>query len=348
MAKLDKRLTPLKTLLILLLLWGSSHSFSVFAQPQQSLFDLIYDTDSAQVVVETNFKSLLKKKDEYQDAKILITSGDVVLLDTMGEIRTRGNARKAICYMPPTKLRLSKKYLKARGLSTYPTIKVVNSCSFTDLSESYVRLEHLIYEAYNILTDRSFRTKFVTLKYIDSEGKKKPVEFEGFLLEHEDQLADRMEGEIFNPTYFKPELLHRGSYLLFTMFQYMIGNTDWKVLNKHNLEVIKVRKDKAVYPVAYDFDYSGVVHASYAVPNEKAPIKTVTERFYLGPCQTEGEIRSMRDLFLSKKDQIMALVDQCLDTKKQKNFCTYYLNEFYEVIEHDKMSKAVFSNCIDY
>ncbi|NND34242.1 MAG: hypothetical protein HKN76_16770 [Saprospiraceae bacterium] len=342
-------MNPVRTLLYSLLFFCTFlYPSQVFLQSTVSLFDLVYELDSAEVTIETDFKSLLKKKDEYQEAKVLIKSGDEVLLDTVGEIRTRGNARKTICYMPPTKLRFDKKYLENRDLSTYPTLKVVNSCSFTNLAESYVRLEHLIYEAYNILTDRSFRTKFIKLKYIDSQGKKNPVDFEGFLIEHEDQMADRMHGEIFSPTYFKPEMLHRESYILFAMFQYMIGNTDWKVLNKHNLEIVKVNQDRTCYPVAYDFDYAGAVHATYAVPNEKVPIKTVTERFYLGPCQTDVEIESMRALFSSKKDEIMALVEKCLSNKKQQDICAYYLGEFYEVIENEKMAQAVFSNCIDY
>ncbi|NND34241.1 MAG: hypothetical protein HKN76_16765 [Saprospiraceae bacterium] len=346
---MDTKINPVRTLLFsLLYFWATLLPLGIYSQSSQSLFDIIYEADSVDVTIETNFKSLLKKKDEYQDAKILIKSPGLVLLDTMGEVRTRGNARKAICYMPPTKLRVSKKHLENKGLSTYPTLKVVNSCSFSDLAESYLRLEHFIYEVYNVLTERSFRSKFLNLRYIDSEGKKNPVEFEGFLIEHEDQMAARMNGEIFSPSFFKPELLERESYLLFCMFQYMIGNTDWKVLNKHNLEIIKVSEERKLYPVAYDFDYSGVVHTSYAVPNERTPLKNVTERFYLGPCQTDDEITTMQRLFSDKKQAIMSLVTTCLKDEKQQKVCGNYIQQFYDIIEDDKWSKQVFSNCIDY
>ena len=224
-----RRLVPL--IITICLLSISANGFS--SDPGNgSLFDHFCQYDSLQVLIKTDFRSLLKKKDKYQSATITISSGEEVVLNYDGEIRTRGNARKSICYMPPTKLRFGKDYLRGMGLSDYPTLKVVNSCALSDRDEVYVRTEHLMYQINATVTDKCFRTLLVKLRYEDSGGKKKPVAFTGFLIEHADQMADGMNGKVYDPPFFKKEMLDRDTYLNFAMFQYMIGNTDWKILNK--------------------------------------------------------------------------------------------------------------------
>lgn len=319
-----------------------------FTQNEISFFDYFSGYDDIEVRIETSFKGLFKKNDKYMPAQLLIKSGEHILLDTLGEIRSRGNARKVVCFMPPTKIRIEKTFLNNRGWLDYPTLKIVNSCSYTDLAESYISAENLIYKIYNLLTEQSYRSKAVQLHYIDSDGKKKPVSFSGFILEHEDQLAARMHGEILEQEYFKPTLLDRSNYIIFTMFQYLVGNTDWKVLNKHNLLIVKVVEDRTCYAVPYDFDYAGIVNATYAVPNEKLPIKSITERIYLGPCQTTDELAENRRLFMEKKEAVYALVESASMNDKQRKSVEHFIDEFYEVIEDEKEAEWVFMNCIDY
>lgn len=315
---------------------------------QKSLFDYISSYDSLELFVETDFRGLLRKKDKYQPAHIHINTTNKEVIDVDGEIRSRGNMRKNICYMPPTKLRFTKTYLAENKWRDYPTLKVVNCCAFNHLSETYVELEYLIYDIYNLLTDRSFNVCKTTLNYIDITGKRKPVNFDGFLIEHEDQLADRLDGEIYEGSFFKVTQLDRKAYILFSMFQFMIGNTDWKVLNKHNLEIVKVEKDRTCYPIPYDFDYSGLVHATYAVPNESLPIKSVTDRIYLGPCQSQEEVLEMCIFFRSKKEQIFSLVDKILSDEKENRACKNYLEDFFAIVADEKNAKAIFMNCRDY
>ncbi len=321
---------------------------SLVPAQNQSLFDFVSSYDSIHLFIESDFKKLLKKKDEYQPASFMIKSGDEIIFEANGEVRSRGNMRKRVCYMPPVKIRFTKEFLRSKDWEDYRSLKLVNACSFNKLANTYIELEHLLYQIYGLHTENGFRTKSIEMHYRDSEGKKKPVDFKGFIIEHEDQLAKRLGGEVYKSSYFKPEQVDRESYLTFCMFQYMIGNTDWKVLNKHNLEVILSRKNKKVYAIPYDFDYSGVVHTSYAVPYETLPIKTVTERLYLGPCQSDEEVVNMSALFLSKKDDVMALVNTNISEKKARERCIYYLNEFYDTLENQKMARAIFTNCIDY
>ena len=53
-----------------------------------------------------------------------------------------------------------------------------------------------------------------------------------------------------------------------SVFQYMVGNTDWSMVRFHNAEVLQ--NSEGVYvPVPYDFDWTGFVSPRYARPNER-------------------------------------------------------------------------------
>ena len=311
-----------------------------------SLFDYLAGFDSLELVISTDSKSLLRKRDEYQDAEINFKFGDQEVLSTGGEIRTRGNVRKDICYMPPTKLRFDKDYLKELGFSTYPTLKVVNSCSLRDPDQIYVHAEHLIYRLDRLFTDHSFRTIPLQIRYIDTQDKRDDMVFFAFIIEHEDQLADRLGGSIYEGTLFKEEMLKRDAYLDFCMFQYMIGNTDWKVLNKHNMKILRVMDLKEIHAIAYDFDYSGFVATHYAVPHESLPLESVIERLYLGPCMGEKELMACRQKFLDKREEVLAMIEDTPKLgKRALKRCNYYIEEFYKVLESEAACKKIFADC---
>jgi hypothetical protein len=47
---------------------------------------------------------------------------------------------------------------------------------------------------------------------------------------------------------------------------------------------------RTVFPIPYDFDYSGLVDATYALPPPGMGITTVRDRVYRGPCRTMPEL----------------------------------------------------------
>jgi hypothetical protein len=310
-----------------------------------SFFDHLSEIDSVSLYVVTKTRDLLKKKDEYLPADFTFRSGKSILYEFKGEIRTRGNIRKIVCYYPPTKLRFPVEFLKENGFSDYKTLKLVNSCSNSSANETYVETEYLIYKMYNLFTEKSFRVKKIYITYESTDKNKKIWDFPAFFIEHEDQVADRVEGTVYNLKYFKEEMLERNNFLTMCMFQYMIGNTDWKILNRHNVRILRIPKEKGIFSVAYDFDYAGLVNTSYAVPHETLPITNVRERLYQGPCFTENELRAVRQLFVNKKADLMSLVESSNLSDNKKKDCRNYLDNFYKELEHEKLSQRIFVNC---
>src|SRR5690606_36094724 len=138
------------------------------------------------------------------------------------------------------------------------------------------------FKLYNELTDNSFKAQLVKVKYCDSEKKQEPIERFGFLIEHPRELADRMDGRILGEAYGVPKNIHLPAYKVFTLFQYMIGNTDWGLSNRHNVELVECQVDgvRLPVPVPYDFDFCGLVDAPYAIPHHSHRIQDVKERFF--------------------------------------------------------------------
>lgn len=120
------------------------------------------------------------------------------------------------------------------------------------------------------------------------------------------------------------------------LFQYLIGNTDWSIPGRHNLQLIK-SKDPSVYApyvIPYDFDYAGIVNTNYAIPDENLGISSVKERVYRGVCIPEAEIKNAVKNFIDKKEQIYQLYQNSdLLDKNNMRFTLNYLDSFYGIIE---------------
>lgn len=143
----------------------------------------------------------------------------------------------------------------------------------------------------------------------------------------------------------KTEATNRQHINLVSLFQYMIGNTDWSVPMAHNIKLIVPKNDTLArpYPIPYDFDFSGLVNARYAVPNEELEIKSVTQRLYRGFGRNMNELQVNLDMFKEKKEQIMFYLQnfQLLD-EHDKKWVTKYLEEFYKIIDNKKLCKSIF------
>ena len=262
------------------------------------------------------------------------------------QIQTRGNFRLSArnCDFPP--LRLNVKTGDAEGtlLHGQDKIKVVSPCKLgQDYWQQYVFSEYLIYRMYNLLSPLSFRARLARVTYVDESGEDDPFTRYAFLLEDDSELAKRngcikqdWQGGQLNPV-----LLDKSQAILVEFFQYMIGNTDFSTYEFHN--VVPARADPPegsvmpmFYPVPYDFDWSGLVDAPYAEPNELLNIRDVKERIYRGFCWPDMNYSALYAHFQDNREAIMAIWDDLPgvteDTAKRAR---QYLEGFYNTIENE-------------
>ena len=127
-----------------------------------------------------------------------------------------------------------------------------------------------------------------------------------------------------------------------TLFEYMIANTDVSLAALHNLIVVQT-KTGLRYTVPYDFDYSGLVDAQYAVAGKDLGISSVRERLYRGPCKTAAEFEPYFARFRAVKPAVMSLYDTIPELPQSyRNRSKSYLEEFYKTLDRPSEFKRTF------
>lgn len=300
------------------------------------------------LTIETNTKDLVTKKykEEWQPLTLKMQEENGDSVSWKAKVRTRGNIRKQVCYYPPLKVKFKKKWLLKNGMdSTYNDLKIVVGCrkgaSYGDL----VLKEYLTYKLYEELTDISFRTQLAEITFIDTEGKWKPMTTYAFIIENEDEMATRLNARCAKPKRLRSKYMYAHQLDKMTIFEYMIGNTDWSAHSSHNVRLIKCKDYPLPVPIAYDFDYSGLVNAPYAVHGEGIDIEKITERLYLGICREDGVLEEQIPLFNEKKDKFYQIINEFeyLNSKKKKIIISY-LDDFYDVLNNPKRFKRNISD----
>ena len=328
-----------------------SESFKAIADQIGDTLDLFNSSEPLKVVFESDFKNLVKRKfkEEYQDARFTVMYNDTVKVTRDIEIKSRGNMRKGSCFMPPLKLNFPKKDAFIKQLKHFDKLKMVLDCKRSDIYEQYLLSEYYAYKIQNIITKYSLRVRLLEVTYIDLSGRYKDITNFAFIIESIEQLNERLNTiqiETKGVRDLRTDLrVLDDSYL----FQYLIGNTDWSITGLHNIYILKSLDPTKPNPyvVPYDFDYAGIVNTNYAIPDPELGTESVRERVYRGVCITPNEIYQARGRFIALKQKIYDLYrNESYLSKFNKNVTISYLDEFYDIIEHENAFKReIIDNC---
>lgn len=278
-----------------------------------------------------------KSKGEYLDAKLHIHISDTDSIEKNIRLKARGNFRRGHCFFPPIYLNFKTDPINQTDLVGMKKIKLVTHCSSTKSYRSYVLKEYLAYKLFNILAENSFRVKLVNIKYIDTGKKQRNYQQIGFLIEPLDLLVKRTNSTEIDPSHIYGKNVVKDAIDVVALFNYMIANTDWRAKGGHNMKYIKSLEvvTTQVVPVPYDFDYSGFVGASYAIPQEWTTLKSTREREYLGYCRENDEsyLKAIQ-LFVDKKEQLFSEINtfEYLE-EKQRTSLIEFLEEYYKLAE---------------
>ena len=291
------------------------------------------------ITLAADFGALSKDRDTLHVRK---HPGTLTYLDERGApakmdvvLSTRGHFRlkSTTCGFPPLRVGFVKEQAKGTAFAGQRSLKLVTHCRSGDRAyEQYVLREYLVYKVLNALTDHSFRDRLARITYADPTRPDRAVTAYGYFVESEDELADRLGGRILTAQNARFEDLDTAQTHLVSVFEYFIGNTDWSVAALHNIRVV-ASEAGAYYPVPYDFDWTGLVQAHYAIPDERLGIKSVRDRLYRGPCRTAKELAPTFALFHARRDSILALYrgQRDLDPDYVKDAVSY-IAEFYDTI----------------
>lgn len=305
-------------------------------QSAQSLFDTFAQEQPLEMTITTDFSTLLADRTikESQAATVAWTHADGSAGQWQADIALRGKTRRQYCSFPPLKLSFDSDLLQDAGLKGYSNLKLVTQC--TD-NEQLLLKEYLAYKMLNSLTDKSFRVQIARVTYQDREGDMAPFTQYAIILENAQEMAQRLEGRIVEDNQPATKQIDAEQYRLLTVFQYMIGNTDWNLADQHNIKMVQLEGKSAPTPVPYDFDYAGLVNAPYAKPHPQMPIDHVTQRFFQWRGKDCESLRHTIAIFKAKKAELLQLCHtiQGLSESSRRQVAGY-LNEFYHIIENDE------------
>jgi hypothetical protein len=182
------------------------------------------------------------------------------------------------------------------------------------------------------------------INYIYSDKKTDPIQRFAFLIEREKYLAGRLHGIEIESEKMHPDQLDPFQTCLVDMFQYMIGNTDYSIYEQHNILLVTDSARKfAPIPIPYDFDWSGLVSAIYAVPNPLLNTEHVSERIYRGLKKDRETVYRTIQLFNNKKPDIYRVFeDYKWLANNEKKQVIKYLDEFYWIINNERQVNIEF------
>ena len=270
---------------------------------------------------------------QYRDAE----AGEVTLEIN---IRSRGRFRrqKDICNFTP--LRLNFKKTKGTAFAKLDKQKLVTHCrTKSDKYEQAVLKEYLAYRILNTLTDWSFRVRLLRVKYVESTTGEEFTSSYAFLIEHRDQLAARIGMKVDSSERTTVGALDGTHTNLTSLYQYMIGNTDFSPVKGppgepccHNY-VLMGNNEGTTISVPYDFDVSGIVDPPHAVPNPRFKLASVRQRLYRGRCANSNQLPTTFATFNEKRNDIYNLVTTQQDLSKHEvKRTTKSLDDFYKII----------------
>jgi hypothetical protein len=316
----------------------------LYAQPVDSI-RFFTDEPVIELTLSTDIKALQAQKgdDVFQTGTIAMKFPDSTLIEEPVNLGARGKFRRGYCRIPP--IMLDFRSSPSSRFASLGKLKLVIACGAKDDDEQLLLKEFLIYKIYNLLEDKSFRVRLVRTTYNDTKNRIRPYSQYSFLIEDDADMARRNGCKKRDHAPYLTESMNRDLMTKVAIFEYMIGNTDWSVPNEHNIKLIFARKDEQAlpYPVPYDFDYCGLVDASYAVPNEVIGTEKITERVYRGFPRTIEELNMTLKLFHEKKDAIYSLINSFTPlTERSRKTMTGYLDEFYRTISNENDVKHNF------
>lgn len=315
--------------------------------PSGASVPLFASNEILEVTIRAPIEKLIHERplDEDLDGELVYNDAELGEVTLNVGVRTRGRYRhqKRVCRFSPLRLNFKKSETGNTIFANSDKLKLVTHCR--NRSRSYTQgllREFIAYRIFNVITDLSFRVRLLHVRYVDTDEKARPKERTNFafLIEHRDQLARRIGTDVLDIEKTSTSSLDGAHTNLGSVFQYLIGNTDFSPIRGadgerccHNYELLTFDSGPQL-AVPYDLDMSGFVGAPYAKPNPRFGLSSVRTRLYRGRCVNNEHLDDTLQLYRDRKSDIYGLVnelEQLSDSTRKK--LTRYIDDFYKTID---------------
>ncbi len=208
-----------------------------------------------------------------------------------------------------------------------------------------VAKENLVYQLYSMITEESLRAQLVEITYRNAKGRKYFSSY-GILLEDPDQAAEKLGGKKCDECYgLSVEEFDRKNLDIVALFQFMVGNEDWSYAMSRNLKLVYFEDEKPMKLLPYDFDFSGLVNAPYAIPNQDLGMKDILQRKFQGVGTSTADLSAAIQLLQKKKPVLLQYIKMYpYLSKRSKTEIIDYINYFYAFIGSERSLQEI----VDY
>ena len=293
-----------------------------------------------------------QKSTEPSDAALSL-DGTAEMLPIKLSARGITRRNKDVCDFPPLRVQFTNPPPDSSLFAHQRKLKLVTHCRSSEAFQQHLLLEYSAYKIFNLISPASFRVRLATVNYAESSGKVTATRW-GFFIEDVSNAAHRIgmkqakTGDRILPNQLDPQQAARVA-----LFEYMIGNLDWSMRAGpkgegccHNGRLIGGSGPKYT-PLPYDFDYSGLVDAPYAVPPEGFKINSVKDRVFRGYCQFNPQAGAAAAEFRAQRPAIEGIFGRLPLTDRTRGKALGYLADFYsEIADDNTLSAKVLKNCI--
>ncbi|MDP5169913.1 MAG: hypothetical protein NWR72_06685 [Bacteroidia bacterium] len=264
------------------------------------------------------------------------------------EVKVRGAFRRdpVICDFPPIRLKFDKDDDIPGVFAGQRKLKMVTHCQ----ADEYILREYYIYRMYQLVSNMSFLVRLAKIDYVDATGELPTATHYAFFIEDDDEMAQRLGAvKIDSDVDIRADDVDLQALLMVHLFQYMVANQDFDVSVRQNVEVItnpEIGGRPIVVP--YDFDWSGLVNASYTVFNPNSKVTPYEKRqTYKVLCVEEEILESTLNQILDKQDAIWALYETSPYLSKESiDEALSNLKTFFKQAGKSKTREEVFlHNC---
>jgi hypothetical protein len=235
------------------------------------------------------------------------------------------------------------------------TLRLVTPCRLRGDHDRYTLLEYLVYRSYAVITEPALQVRLVRVRFQNSEKPDKDQVGYAFFIEDIDQAASRGGRVWLDIQSQQTSDLDSAQLTVMTLFQYMVGNTDWSAVQSrpgdrccHNVAVFGEEGGDLNTVVPFDFDQTGLVNPPYAaMPDPSLDIRRVTDRKYRGLCVHNNELPAAITLFNQKRPELEALFnDDGLPYPETRAQRWKYIEGFYDTINDPrKLDNKILADC---
>lgn len=290
---------------------------------------------------------------EYEGGSLTyLENGEPVTLEVKYEVRGNFRLREDICNYAQLWVDLDKDKVAGTLFENQNRIKLVVQCREGSRYERYVVKEDQAYRLFNTLTDLSYRSRLVNVTYRDTDRDRERTAY-GVFIEHKDRLAARVGMENVDLNKIPLNELDPAQGNLVDMFMFMVANTDYSLISApedeccHNAKLLKPAGETRYFPTPYDFDSSGYVDASYAMPAPQLRLRSVTQRLYRGFCVPPAVLEATLAKYRANYEALLAIAGDTTHVRENDAADSVaYLEEFFDIIDDPrKLQREIIDDC---